>query len=179
MLRGAVARRYAEGIFAIARDHSSFDRWLADLETIRSALVNADMAQLLSDPKVTVAQREAVVSQVLTGKVDQLALNAASLLIRRGHTQAAAGVEREFQRLVNDHRNVAVAEVTTAIELGGSEREAVKQRLEALTTKNIELQTAVDGSILGGFVARVGDVLIDASLKARLAALRQDLLSHT
>ncbi|HLY67765.1 MAG TPA: F0F1 ATP synthase subunit delta, partial [Chloroflexota bacterium] len=77
------------------------------------------------------------------------------------------------------HRNVAVAEVTTAVELDAPQQQLVKERLEALTAKRIDLQAKVDSSILGGFVARVGDVLIDASVATRLSVLRQDLLTHT
>jgi len=179
MLRGTAARRYAEGVFAIARDQNSFDLWLGDLATIRETFTNTDMARFLADPKPSVSEKEAVVEKLLAGKVDRLALNMALLLIRREHAEAAAALERDFQEMVNEHRNVAVAEVTMAIELDATERQLVKERLEALTAKSIELQTKVDKEIIGGFIARVGDVLIDASLATRLQVLRQDLLTHT
>ncbi|HEX6510826.1 MAG TPA: ATP synthase F1 subunit delta, partial [Chloroflexota bacterium] len=117
--------------------------------------------------------------KLLAGKVDPLALNTARLLVRREHAEAAASLEREFQHMVNDFRGVAVAEVTTAVELDAGQQELVKERLEALTAKRIELHTTVDKAIIGGFIARVGDVLIDASLATRLQVMRQDLLSHS
>jgi F-type H+-transporting ATPase subunit delta len=179
MLRGTSARRYAESIFAIAKEHNSFDRWLDDLATLRGLFTNPDMARLLADPKPSVAEKEAVVEKLLAGKVDRLTLNTALLLIRREHVEAAADLEREFQQMVNDYRGVAVAQVTTAVELDAAQRQMVKDRLEVLTAKHVDLQTHVDKTIIGGFVARVGDVLIDASLATRLQVLRQDLLSHT
>jgi F-type H+-transporting ATPase subunit delta len=179
MLRGTASRRYAESVFAIARDDDSFDRWLADLATIREVFTNPDMARLLADPKPSLSQKEAVVEELLAGKVDRLALNTALLLVRREHGEATPAVEREFQRMLNDYRGIAVADVTTAVELDGAQRQLVKDRLEALTAKRIELETNVDKSIIGGFIARVGDVLIDASLRTRLQVMRQDLLTHT
>jgi F-type H+-transporting ATPase subunit delta len=179
MLRGAASRRYAESVFAIARDQDSFDRWLEDLATIREVFTNADMARFLADPKPSLSDKEAVVEKLLAGKVDRLALNTALLLIRREQGEAAAGVEREFQQMVNDHRGIAVAELTTAVELDGSQRALVQERLEQLTAKRIRLETKVDKSIIGGFIARVGDTLIDASLRTRLQVMRQDLLTHT
>ena len=178
-LRGSVSRRYAEGVFAIAKDHSSFDRWLEDIGTIKSVFTDPTMKRFLDDPKSGQADQERVIRKLLDGKVDPLAINLAVLLIRREHTGTVEGLERELKRMVNDYRNVAEAEVTTAIDLDGEQRELVKQRLQVLTHKDIELQTRVDVSILGGFVARVGDTLIDASLKTKLARLRQDLLAHT
>ena len=179
MLRGTSARRYAEGVFAIAKDQNSFDRWLDDLGTVREVFTNPDMARLLADPKPSVSEKEAVVEKVLAGKVDRLALNTALLLLRREQASAASDLERDFKKMVNDYRNVAVARVTTAIELDSAQRDMVKQRLEALTAKTIDLQTNVDQTILGGFVARVGDVLIDASLATKLQNMRQELLSKT
>ena len=117
MLRGTAARRYAEGVFAIARDQNSFDRWLGDLATIRETFINADMARFLADPKPSVSEKEAVAEKLLAAKVDRLALNMALLLIRREHAEAAAALERDFQEMVNEHRNVAVAEVTMAIDM--------------------------------------------------------------
>jgi F-type H+-transporting ATPase subunit delta len=179
MLRGTTARRYAESVFAIAKDHDSFDRWLADLGIISEVFRNADMARLLADPKPSVAAKEAVVEKVLAGKVDKLALNTALLLIRREQAEAAPALDREFQQMVNNYRNIAVATVTTAVELEQGHRQMVKDRLEQLTAKTIELQTKVDKKILGGFVARVGDVLIDASLATKLQVMRQELLTRT
>lgn len=178
-LRGSSDRRFAESVFSIAKEHNSFDGWSDDLEAIRSVFTHPDMRRFLDDPKPSMADKEQVVEKLLGGKVDRLALNLAILLIRREQIGIAAGVEREYQRMVNDHRNVAVARVTTAIELEPQQRQTVKQRLEALTSKTIELEMNVDTSIIGGFEARVGDVLIDATLRTRLANLRQDLLAHT
>ena len=179
MLRGTSARRYAESVFAIAKEQNSFDHWLEDLATVRDVFTNPDMARLLADPKSSASAKEAVVEKLLAGKVDRLALNTALLLIRRKHVGVASDLERDFQQMVNDYRGVAIAEVTTAVELDTAQRQLVKERLEALTAKRIDLQTKVDKTIIGGFVARVGDVLIDASLTTRLQSLRQDLLTHT
>ena len=178
-LRGAADRRYAESVFAIARDQNSFDTWIEDVATIRDVFTNPDMHRFLEDPKARPAQKESVLRKLLDGKISPLALNLAVLLIRREQGAIVSGIEREFRRLVNDYRNVAVAEVTTAIELDGPQRDLVKERLQLITHKTIDLQTRVDSSILGGFVARVGDILIDASLKTKLASMRQDLLAHT
>src|SRR5207247_11261640 len=101
------------------------------------------------------------------------------LCIRCEAAEARAPLMLDVQGMLNEHRNVAVAEVTMVIELDATERQLVKERLEALTAKSIELQTKVDKEIIGGFIARVGDVLIDASLATRLQVLRQDLLTHT
>jgi len=178
-LRGAASRRYAESIFAIAKDQHSFDRWLDNMATLRALFTNSNMRRFLDDPKPTPQAKEQTLHTLLDGKVDPMAVNVAVLLVRREHVGITEALERELQRMVNDERNVAVAEVTTAVELTSHDQELVKQRLETLAAKSIQLEMRVDNDILGGFVARVGDTLIDASLKTRLANLRQELLAHT
>src|SRR5438105_13203186 len=104
MLRGSAARRYAEGVFAIAKDQNSFDRWLEDLATVADLFRNSDMARLLADPKPRLPDKEAVVEKLLAAKVDKLALNTALLLIRREQAEAVPLVQREFPHLVNQSR---------------------------------------------------------------------------
>src|SRR5437773_467895 len=132
-LRATTARRYAESVFAIAKDQNSFDRWLEDVATIRGLFTNPDMAGFLANPRVSLNEKDAAVQKLLEGKVDRLALNTALLLVRREQAEAISGLARELHNLINAHRNVAVAEVTTAVELEADQRELVKQRLEVLT----------------------------------------------
>jgi F-type H+-transporting ATPase subunit delta len=83
----------------------------------------------------------------------------------------------ELQQMVFDYKNQAIAEVTTATPMDENQRTVVKQALEHKTGKQILLHTRVDPSILGGVVARVGDQIIDGSVRYRLAALQQRLLN--
>src|SRR5581483_8781099 len=95
--RATSARRFAESVFDLAKEQNAFDRWLDDLETIRSTFTNPDMARFLADPKSTLADKEAVVVKLLEGKVDRLALNLARLLVQRELTETIAGIERDFR----------------------------------------------------------------------------------
>jgi len=87
-------------------------------------------------------------------------------------------IGREFEQLVRNYRNEAVADVTTATPLDDGQRAIVKQGLERLTGKTIIMQTRSDPSILGGVVARVGDQVIDGSVRHRLSALQHQLLNN-
>src|SRR5581483_6064561 len=86
-------------------------------------------------------------------------------------------IASELEQLVLDYRNEAIAEVTTAAPLSEIQQTSVKRALETRTGKTIIMQTHVDPSILGGIVARVGDQVIDGSIRYRLSALQQRLLN--
>ena len=86
-------------------------------------------------------------------------------------------IAKELETLVLNYRNEAIAEVTTAAPLDQAQSDLVKQALEQSTGKSIIMGTRVDPSILGGVIARVGDQLIDSSVRYRLQALQRELLT--
>jgi F-type H+-transporting ATPase subunit delta len=84
-------------------------------------------------------------------------------------------VAAEFERLAREARGVLEATVTVARPVTQSEQQEIQQRLHALTGKEVQIHMAVDPSILGGVVVRIGDQVIDASVEGRLDRLRQEL----
>jgi F-type H+-transporting ATPase subunit delta len=176
VLKGATARRYAEAAFEIAREQGSVDRWLEDLRVVAEYFGDHRLAFILSEPNITFDRKQQVVKDLLAGKVQQDALGLALLLVERGLVELAKRILVEYERLFNDYHNQVVAEVTTAMPLEADSRELIRRDLQEVTGKKILLQERVDPAILGGAIARVGDTLIDGSVKRRLAVLRQQIL---
>jgi len=104
-------------------------------------------------------------------------LNLALLVVQRQLVEAMPNIARELAQLVLDYKNQAVAEVTTAAPMDEQQLGQVRQALEHKTGKTILMQTKVQPEILGGVIARVGDQVIDGSIRHRLAALKQQLLT--
>jgi hypothetical protein len=109
--------------------------------------------------------------------VNPEALNLALLLVERGLVDLAPRSGSEYEKLYNDYRGQAVAQVTTAIPLDEELRAGISRELQEITGKKILLQERVDPSILGGAIARVGDTLIDGSLKRRFEVLREQIVA--
>ncbi len=105
-------------------------------------------------------------------------LNLALLVVQRELVESMPGIATEFEQRVLDYRNQAVAEVTTAAPLDKAQQALVKKALEQHTGKKIIMHTRIDPRIMGGIVARVGDQVIDGSVRSRLVALQQDLLNN-
>ena len=97
------------------------------------------------------------------------------LLIAKGRITLLPEVAQQFERLLNQAQNVVVAEVTTAIPLDAAEEARVAQQLSGMTGKEVRIQTRVDPTIQGGLIARIGDRVIDGSVRTRLAMLRREL----
>jgi F-type H+-transporting ATPase subunit delta len=174
--RTGAAKRYAEAVFDTAKDHDSFDAWSADLATIVRMQRDPDVGKLLGSPAVGMSVKEHIVSAYMADS-GRLGMNLAMLLVNRGRIVLAPLIAQHYQRMLNEHRGIASASVTSAVPLDDEEVRAVERRLSEITGRRVEAEVTVDPSIIGGIVARVGDQLIDASVKGRLEALRRRLTS--
>jgi F-type H+-transporting ATPase subunit delta len=177
MLKGAIARRYAAAIFDIARKQNTIDRTLEDVEGIAQVFANRKMSILLREPKIPAKRKETAIRQALTSKVLPTSLNLALLVVQRDLVEIMSGVARELKRMVMDYKNEADAEVTTATKMDDAEQALIKQALEHHTGKTILMQTKVQPAILGGVIARIGDQVIDGSVRYRLSTLQHRLLN--
>jgi len=177
MLKGAIGRRYAEAIFEIARENNTIDRTLDDVQGIASMFSKRTLAYLLNEPKVPAQRKEKAIRQGLASRVLPTSLNLALLVVQRQLVDAMPNIARELAQMVLDYKNQAVAEVTTAAPMDEQQLNRVRQALERNTGKTILMQTKVQPEILGGVIARVGDEVIDGSIRHRLAVLKQQLLT--
>ena len=168
------ARRYAQAVFQIAVEHDSLDEWAADLALVGAAAGDGGFAALLEAPGVSLELKLRHVREVLKG-TGPLARNLLGLLAERGQVHLASAIREEYERLADEHRGIARADVVTAVALDDVQRGRVERFLGALSGKRVVIAERVDGSILGGLVARVGDVLVDGSLRTRLRMLREKL----
>jgi F-type H+-transporting ATPase subunit delta len=175
VLKGATARRYAEAVFGLAGEQNTVDRWLQDLRLIAEYLSDHRLVFLLSEPNIQFNRKELVIKDLLNGKVQPEALNLALLLVERGLVELAPRVRDEYERKYNDFHNQIPANLTTAMPIDDMTRATVLADLQRLTGKKVLLAEQVDPTILGGAIARVGDTLIDGSVRRRLQLLRQQM----
>ena len=175
MLTGPVARRYAEAVFEIGVQDNSVDAWLTDVRLIAEYFTNRQLIFILGEPNIRFDRKEAIVRDLLGDQIHPQAMGLALTLVERGLVSLAGRIRDQFEILYNDYRGQAVAQVTSALPLDDASRASITRQLENLTGKHIILQEHVDRSLLGGVIARVGDTLIDGSVRRRLALLRRQI----
>src|SRR5436305_2634924 len=176
MPKGAIARRYAGAMFDIGLKQHSLDRTLEGVRGIAQVFAHRKLAKLLREPNVPAQRKERAIRQALAGKVLPTSLNLALLVVQRELVDLMPNIARELEQLVLDYKNQAIADVTTATQIDDAQLTQIKQALEKRTGKTIITHTRVQPDILGGVIARVGDQVIDGSVRTRLAALRTQLL---
>jgi F-type H+-transporting ATPase subunit delta len=174
--RDSSPRRYAEAAYEIALRDDTIDEWKAGLDEAAAALDLGELRQVLANPALALQQRLAIADDVyarLPGPVRNLAL----LMVRRGRIEQLPRVAAEFRRLDDLRNNISHATATSAIPLEDAEVRAITARLEQMTGGRVALETSVDPGLLGGIVVRIGDRLIDGSVRGRLERLRNQLAS--
>jgi F-type H+-transporting ATPase subunit delta len=128
---------------------------------------------------VPIAEREAALSGLLAARLSRPAFNLCRLLLARGRLELLGPISAEYSRLLNARRGVVSATVTSATPLTGDEDTAIRARVAQLTGTTVDVHTAVDPALIGGLTVKIGDRLIDASVRGRLERLREQLLAGT
>lgn len=169
---GRVARRYAQAAFEIALEQDALDDWLRDLDLFGQVLSDAALAESLESGRIPVEEKRRVLDSAF-GELAELRRNFLLLLATRRRLSHVGQIAAEFRRLVNEHRRVSLAKVTTAVPLDEDRRELVRQWLANATDSNVDLDESVDETILGGVVVQIGDRRFIASLVDQLEALRE------
>jgi len=175
--RDSAPRRYAEAAFEIADRDDTIERWRRDLDEAAAELeADADLKTVLANPALPLDQRRIVAERVFDG-LSRPARNLVLVLVQRGRIEQLPRVAAEFRRLDDLRQGITNATATSAAPLTDTEVRALTARLEQMTGGRIALQTDVDEGLLGGLVVRVGDRLIDGSVRGRLERLRNQIVS--
>ena len=171
------ARRYAEAAFELAKRDDTLDKWRDDLETASALLGEERVNRIVDNPALPFADRREVIDKLLTNRVGKPVRNLISVLAERSRLELLSAIVAEYQRLLNKERGVATAIVTSAAELSAEERDALEERLRQMTGSDVELDVRIDEALIGGLTVRVGDRLLDASVRGRLERLRDQLVA--
>ena len=172
-----VARRYAEAAFEVARRDGTTDRWTDDLRTAADMVARPELERVVDNPALPFTARRDVLEQLLRPLVSPQAFNLVVLAAQRGRAAILPAVAAEYQRLVNRERGIVHAVVSSAAPLEPGERDAIADRVREMTGAQAEIETVVDPSLIGGLTVRIGDRLIDASVRGRLERLRHRLVA--
>jgi F-type H+-transporting ATPase subunit delta len=173
MAHQEAASRYAQAVFRIALQHGTIDQWRSDLDDIATVMSDSDSAAIFADDRRPLRDRYALVDRVLD--VAPVARNLAKLLIQKSRSQGARAVANAFSALADEHAGIAKAEITTALPVTDAQRAGIEAQLSRSLGKTVTATTAVDPALIGGLIVRVGDQLIDGSVRTRLRLLRREL----
>ena len=174
-IRASLAGRYASALFDLARDQRQIDTVGRSLDALGQALLDSkDFAELITSPLVS--REEA--GKAFAALAPQLGLDAITtsflgVLAKNGRKNELRPVIRAFRRLSAEHRGETTADVITARPLNDDQVAALKQQLQVRAGRNVNIDSQVDPTILGGIIVKLGSQQIDASIRTKLNRLAQ------
>ena len=175
MPRISSGKRYAQAAFELGLERNGLDGWQSDLRRIASLTSDEEVMAFLENPRLPFAAKSSLLQKGLGG-VNPLAFNLALLLASKGRFRLAGDISQQYDELLDAHRGIEHAEVIAALPLSDENRQAISRRLGEMVERRVVVDARVDPSILGGFIARIGDRLIDGSIRQRLDALKRRLV---
>jgi F-type H+-transporting ATPase subunit delta len=176
---GSVARRYARALFGIGVDAGKFEALGREIDDFTALLEGSDeLRHALENPVFAPAEKRKVLENLLprvapTPEVQRFVL----LLLERRRIVLLPAIARAYRDMTDAHLGRVRAKVTSAEPLAGPALDRVRHALEQRTGKQVIVETAVDPELIGGVVARVGDLVLDGSVRTQLEDLRSKLLN--
>ncbi|MGZ3604936.1 MAG: ATP synthase F1 subunit delta, partial [Thermodesulfobacteriota bacterium] len=162
MRRISSGKRYAQAVFEIALERKEFESWQEGLKKIVDLSADQKLMALLENPSLSFAAKKSLLQERLR-ETNPLVVNLALLLVSKGLLRRSRDLLEKYNELLDAHRGIDRAKVTTVLPLGDQEKDAISQRLGKIVERKVVVDAQVEPSIIGGFIARIGDMLIDGS----------------
>jgi ATP synthase F1 delta subunit len=172
-----IARVYADALFEAAQDKDKLDEVHDELDQFAESMNESnDMRVFFFSPYFSSEDKRKAIRETVSGESDEFR-NFCELLAEKHRMPAIFAIRRRFDELWTDAKKRLEVTVTSAIELDESVVEDVGKAIEKQTGREIDLEANVDPDILGGLVLRVGNRVLDASLRSKLEKLRKEVAS--
>jgi len=170
-----IAQVYARALFEVAKEHDRLDEVRSDLTEFAQALSdNRELAVFFFSPYFSTEEKEDGLKKAVTG-AEPVFMNFVEALIERHRMPAIFRIRDRYQDMWEDERHLLPVQVTSAVALDAATVESIGARIGEQTKRTVELSSTVDPDILGGIVLRVGNVILDASIRNRLEQLRKQV----
>ncbi len=170
-----IATVYARALFQVAEDRDLIDQIHDELTQFADALSeNRQLAVFFFSPYFSTEEKKDGLKKAVTG-ADPAFMNFLEALIERHRMPAIFRIKAQYQDMWEDARDLLPVELTSAIELDSATVASIGERVGEQTKRTVELKSTVDPDILGGIVLRVGNVILDASIRNRLEQLRKQV----
>ncbi len=174
---GKLAEKYGMAIFELADEKNLLEAVQQELAMVSELFAeHPDLQPFVSNPRVPSVAKRDVLRQVFADKVQPFILSFLLLVADRRRETILPDIIKAYNRFLNERRGLVEVRVTTARQLADAEYEALASRLGKRLDRQVVLEKAIDPSIIGGVVVRIGDKLIDGSVVRQLKQLENALM---
>ena len=176
-----IASRYAKSLLDLAKETNKVEQIKTDFALFSDALKSRDLQLLIKSPIIKPDKKLSIFKAIFDGKIDELTSAFFEIVIKKGREGLLPDIAVAFLEQYNKLNKITTAIITTAQEVGEDVINDIKKSIPTMggTTENVVVTRKIDPSIIGGYILQVGDKLIDASVKASLAKVEQEIVDKT
>lgn len=179
MKQTKVAIRYAKSLLDLAVENGKLDETQADMHLISSTISeNRDLDVVLHSPIITSDQKERILTQLFSDKVSDMSMKFVNIINSKGREGLLGQITSVFVIMAKEHKNIYEAEVTSAHPIDDATKSRLKEIVKELKGGEVELGEKIDSEVIGGFVLRIGDKMIDASVISKIRDLKQEFADN-
>ncbi len=172
----SVARRYSQAFFELGKELDNLEELHKDFNKVIDAVTtNEELKKIVEHKLLAVEVKSKIFREIFSDKVNDTTLKFLLLLIQKKREYYIEDIYELFVNAVDEFRGYEEAEVTTVVDLDENENENLKKKISKITGKKIRLKLRKDPEIIGGMIVKIGDKVIDGSVKTKLSLLNQHL----
>lgn len=173
-----VSKTYGEALFELAVEESKVDVLMEEIVQLQNIFAqNKEFGKFMNHPKILKEEKIQVLQNVLKGRISDELTGFLTLIVTKDRYGEIDEIMDYFLTEVKSYKGIGIAYVTTAAALRDEQKAEVEQRLLQTTSyQQMEMHYAVDESLIGGMVIRIGDRVVDSSIKTRLNELTRQLM---
>jgi len=167
-------KRYALALYEIAEDKNKTKEYLEELREITKIMhENKEFLELLKHPNISTSKKKELLENIFKGKIENDILSFLLILVEKDRIIELDGIFNEFENIYLGKNKTLVAHVKTVIPLNEEERKSLINKLENKYNKKVILDEEIDKSIIGGVFVKIGDDIIDGTIKSRYEAMKK------
>jgi len=171
-----VAKRYTKALFELAQERQMLDKVEKDMEEIRKLIDESDdFREFLANPLITESAKQEIVRELFADRIQPLTLQFLELLTEKRRIAILPAVVEQFREMLLEYQHILEGELISAVPLEKKQFESIKKHLENMLGQTVTLQSKIQPEIIGGFVVRIQDMVIDNSIRLQLNKLREKL----
>ena len=177
MNESKVSTRYANSLLSSANEKGKLETVAKDMELVYSTIKSsAELSRTLSSPIIKAQLKFSILEEIFKKKISKETLDFLKFVIEKNREGLLESIVQKFLELRDQKLGLINVNVKSAVELGEDQKKKLKEKFEKLLNKKVKFNFSIDPNVVGGFVAKVGDTVYDASLKNQLEILKKRFL---
>lgn len=172
-----VSKVYGDALLETALEKRKTDELYQEVSVLKTVFrENPDLVQLLNHPKIVKEEKISIMERIFSGKISEELMGFLTIIVDKGRQNDIFAALDYFLAAVKEYKRIGIASVASALPLSDAQKTQIEKKLLATTTyRTFEMHYEVDASLIGGLVVRIGDRVVDGSIRTRLYELKREL----